>query len=80
MIKKLALVALALAMPATSAVALMVPMQRHHMLQRHLMPMCPDGEVKIECLCAARGAAMMHRHQVCNVGQWCHRMDGACTH
>ena len=79
MIRRFAFVVLLLSISATSAVAIMAPMKRHHMLQRHLMPMCPDGEVKIECLCAARGAAMMRKHQVCNAGQWCHRMDGACT-
>ena len=57
MIRRFASVVLALSISATSAVAMMVPMKRHHMLQRHLMPMCPDGAVKIECLCAARGAA-----------------------
>ena len=79
MTQRFASVVLALSISATSAVAMMVPMKRHHMLQRHLMPMCPDGAVKIECLCATRGATMMHKHQVCNVGQWCHRTDGACT-
>jgi hypothetical protein len=78
MIRKFAFAVLAFAVSTASANA-MVPMKRHHMLQRHLIAMCPDGEVKAKCLCASTGAAMMYKHQVCNVGQWCHRMDGTCT-
>jgi hypothetical protein len=78
MIRKFAIVVLALSMSAASASA-MAPMKGHHMMHRHMMAMCADGQVKAPCTCASKGAAMMSKHQVCKVGQWCHTMNGACT-
>jgi hypothetical protein len=82
MIRKFAIVVLALSMSAASANA-MAPMKSHHMMHRHLhmMAMCADGhQVTAPCACASNAPGMtMSKHQMCKVGQWCHTMTGACT-
>ena len=79
MIRKFAIVVLALSMSAASANA-MAPMKSHHMKHLHMMAMCADGQVTAPCACASNAAGLpMSKHQMCRVGQWCHTVTGACT-
>ena len=74
MIRKFAIVVLALSMSAASANA-MAPMKSHDMKHLHMMAMCADGQVTAPCACASNAAGLpMSKHQMCKVGHWCHTM------
>jgi hypothetical protein len=78
MIRKLAIVVLALSVSAVSANS-MAPVKGQHR-HLHMMATCADGQVTAPCACASNAAGpTMSKHQMCKVGQWCHTMTGACT-
>ena len=76
MIRKFAIVVLALSVSAVSANA-MAPVKNLHR-HLHMMATCADGQVTAPCACASAGPTMA-KHQMCKVGQWCHTVTGACT-
>jgi hypothetical protein len=80
MIRKLAIVVLALSVSAATANA-MAPTKSDYMRHLHMMAMCADGQVTAPCACASNtaGLPMSKQHQMCKAGQWCHTMTGACT-
>lgn len=78
MLRKALIIAVAVSMSAASANA-MAPMKGHHMMPRHMMAMCAEGQTKMKCVCASKTAAMSAKHQMCNAGQWCHTFTGAWT-
>jgi hypothetical protein len=77
MLRKALIVAVAVSMSAASAYA-MAPMKGHHMMGRHMMAMCAEGQTKMGCMCGSKGA-MHAKPQMCKAGQWCHTFNGACT-
>jgi hypothetical protein len=81
MIRKFAIVVLALSVSAVSANA-MAPVKNQHR-NLHMMATCANGQVTAPCACASNAVGTagptMSKHQMCKVGQWCHTMTGACT-
>ena len=71
MLKKFAIVLVAILVSAGSADARMSSLSHAH------FPTCSDGLVKAICVCRAEGAS--GRHQLCRSGRYCHTFDGACT-
>jgi hypothetical protein len=78
MIRKVAIIVLALSMSAASVNA-MAPVKGHYR-HLHMMATCTEGQVTAPCACASNTAGpTMAKHQMCKASQWCHTMTGACT-
>jgi hypothetical protein len=60
MIRKVLIIALAVSMSAASANA-MAPMKGHHMMPRHMMAMCVEGQTKMKCVCASKTASVCYQ-------------------
>ena len=63
MLRKALIIAVAVSMSAASANA-MAPMKSHHMMPKHMMSMCAEGQTKMKCVCASKNAAMGSQHQM----------------